>query len=598
MAFDLVARLRLKDEMSAGLRKAAGEGEKLRKSIDKVGEVTKRTAKVTRDSNGRLRDEFGKFIKESERGGASFNRFMGGMALSTGGLGRAIRGVIGSVTSLKGLLIASGAVYTAVAKPLQLASDAEQANIAFTTMLGSAAKAKTFLTDLSNFANKTPFELPALRDASKRLLAFGFASKQIIPMMTGIGNAASGLGLGADGIDRITLALGQMKAKGRMQGDEAMALTEAGIPVWDILAKKMKLTTAQVIKLSEKGLIPADKAINVLVKGMNDRFPQMMDKQSKSLAGLWSTIKDTFNSKILTEWGNGIATGIKPKLDQLVTWVNSNGDTISRWGKRLQDAAFAGSKWISDKFGEAFKYVKGLIDDPQFSNLTFGDKIKFVFEDLKDTFDRWYSNGGSKQLSDVTSQFVSFLADQVAANSPKFIDIGTKIASGIISGVAQTLSENPLTAALVGGGTGAAVGGAVAGPAGAAGGAVIGAAAGTASHYTEKGIKAAGDSAYVKGMNGFYDRTGKWFDKNILTPVFGKHAGGLDRVPRNGYPAILHKDERVQTKAEADADRNGRNRSVLVTGNTFVVRQDSDIDAIALKLVRLMQQSEGARSIG
>ena len=36
----------------------------------------------------------------------------------------------------------------------------------------------------------------------------------------------------------------------------------------------------------------------------------------------------------------------------------------------------------------------------------------------------------------------------------------------------------------------------------------------------------------------------------------GGHAGGLDFVPYNGYSAILHRGERIQSAAEAQADRN------------------------------------------
>lgn len=358
MAFDLLARLKIDDQMSAGLRKVAGESSRVSKALDETTGAATRMRRIT------------------ESAGGAFSRMGNAGKSALGGISGAAKGVLGAVTSLRGAIVASGAAYAGIIAPLKLANDAEQANIAFTTMLGSAAKAKTFLSDLSNFANKTPFELPALRDSSKRLLAFGFASKQIIPMMTGIGNAASGLGLGADGIDRITLALGQMKAKGRLQGDEAMALTEAGIPVWDILAKKMKLTTAQVIKLSEKGLIPADKAINVLVKGMNDKFPNMMDKQSKSLGGLYSTIKDTFNSKILTKWGEGIATGIKPQLDRLVSWINNNGPTIDRWSKNLQSAATQATDWVVSKFRQTFTWLKtNLFDDPKWASSTLSEKL-------------------------------------------------------------------------------------------------------------------------------------------------------------------------------------------------------------------------------
>lgn len=72
---------------------------------------------------------------------------------------------------------------------------------------------------------------------------------------------------------------------------------------------------------------------------------------------------------------------------------------------------------------------------------------------------------------------------------------------------------------------------------------------------------------------------------NLSFSSFGhSHRGGLDRVPYDGYKAVLHKDERVQTAQQRKDDDNEK-RGVLVTGNTFYVRKESDIDAIAESLV-------------
>jgi hypothetical protein len=62
-----------------------------------------------------------------------------------------------------------------------------------------------------------------------------------------------------------------------------------------------------------------------------------------------------------------------------------------------------------------------------------------------------------------------------------------------------------------------------------------------------------------------------------------KKHGGLNNVPYNGYQATLHKGERVLTAMENKAYNNGQGvgSGVTITGNQFIVRQDSDIDAIA-----------------
>lgn len=174
----------------------------------------------------------------------------------------------------------------------------EQAQIGFTTMLGSAEKAQAFLEEMGKFAAETPFEYPDLLLATKRMMAMGFATEEVLPTLQAVGDAAAGLGLGKEGIDRITLALGQMRAKSKVSGEEMRQLTEAGVPAWDMLAKAMNKSTAEVMKLSERGLIPADKAVQALVQGMEERFPNMMGKLADSWQGVTSTIKDVWRMTI------------------------------------------------------------------------------------------------------------------------------------------------------------------------------------------------------------------------------------------------------------------------------------------------------------
>ena len=183
----------------------------------------------------------------------------------------------------------------------------ENAQIAFTTMLGSADGAKKFLADLNTFAIKTPFELPGLIESAQKLKAFGFEAGSIIPMLTNIGDATAGLGGSPELLNRITIALGQIKAKGKVQAEEMLQLTEAGIPAWQILADTMGKSVQEVMDMTRKGAISADTAISGLLNGMNQRFGGLMEKQSKTWSGLLSTVKDRFRSVA--------STVIKPLFD-------------------------------------------------------------------------------------------------------------------------------------------------------------------------------------------------------------------------------------------------------------------------------------------
>lgn len=250
----------------------------------------------------------------------------------------ALRAAVGGSTLLAGGLAGLvGGAAAAGAAGIKLASDLEQARIGFTTMLGDGEKADTFLKDLAKFAAETPFELKNLVPASEKLLAFGFDAQKVIPMLTAVGNAASAMGSGQVGIDRITLALGQMQAKGKVSGDEMLQLAEAGIPAWQMLADKIGVTVPEAMKLGEKGAIDSKTAIDALIDGMNAKFPNMMQAQSQTLAGLWSTVEDNA-SQALTVVGNELIKtfDLKPKLQGAI-------ETLGTLSKLLQDEGLVGA---------------------------------------------------------------------------------------------------------------------------------------------------------------------------------------------------------------------------------------------------------------
>lgn len=211
-------------------------------------------------------------------------------------LGSSMR-ALGRIAKYGGLAIAGGIAFgTAAVVKMGFEFDnmRQQAQVAFTTMLGSGKKATAFLDRLQKFAAKTPFEFTDLTRASQRLLAMGFNAKQIIPTLTNLGNAAAGLGASKETIDRLTLALGQMNAKGLASGEEMRQLVESGIPAWKYLADTLKVDVATAMEMVTKREVDSGIAIKSLMKGMEHDFPGMMEKQSHTWGGLLSTIKDTF----------------------------------------------------------------------------------------------------------------------------------------------------------------------------------------------------------------------------------------------------------------------------------------------------------------
>jgi hypothetical protein len=236
----------------------------------------------------------------------------------------------------------------------------EQTRVAFTSMLGSAQLADTMIADLQKFAAETPFEMPGVRSSAQQLLAFGYDAQEIIPTLTALGNAASGLGRGQDGFNHLAFVFGQIRTTGQLMGQDVMQLAQLGVPVKDILAKNLGLTKEELARIGELG-IDANVAIKALIDGMNERFPEMMKKQSETFDGVLSNIKDNIGQafglsglplfedaknmlleiKNITDTmlanaqgGKSLFAGILP--DDLIEKVSAFGETIK---KIFKDAA-------------------------------------------------------------------------------------------------------------------------------------------------------------------------------------------------------------------------------------------------------------------
>lgn len=214
-------------------------------------------------------------------------------AVTQGGAGG---GPIGAIMSVRNMLLGAGAFISARAifGPV---IDYQQTQIAFEGILQSSTAAEAMLAELQEFAKVTPFTFTGIADSAKQLLAVGYAADDVIPMMTTLGNTAAGLGLGEDAISGVIRALGQMKGKGKASAEELQQISEQlpGFSAIEAIAGSMGITVAEAFDEMKAGAIPADAAITAILEGM-ERMPGAagaMERQSKTLAGRLSTLKDT-----------------------------------------------------------------------------------------------------------------------------------------------------------------------------------------------------------------------------------------------------------------------------------------------------------------
>lgn len=209
-------------------------------------------------------------------------------------------------------------------------SSLQQNKIAFTTMLGSAEKANEYIEGMMEFSSRTPFEFTDLAEGSKLLMAFGFEAEKLPGMIKAIGDASAGLGMsGKEGLQRIGLQLGQMNTLGKATYQDLKQLAQAGVPVWDILSEAIGKSTGEVQDMVSKGMLPAAETIDVLIAGMSEKFPNMMEKQSESWQGLMSSIKDNVSIAL-----GGATEGI---FESLSGHLGTISDKLQQFNEVVKD---------------------------------------------------------------------------------------------------------------------------------------------------------------------------------------------------------------------------------------------------------------------
>ncbi len=199
-------------------------------------------------------------------------------------------------------------------------SEMEQYITNFKVILGSADEAQKLVKDLTSMAAKTPLQLTDLTGTANMLLSYGVQKDELISTMTKLGDLSAG---NAEKLSRVSLAYGQMLAKGKVSGEELRQMTEAGVPLMNALAESMSVSGAEFSKMISAGKVgipELNKAISDLT-GEGGKFNGMMAEQSKTMNGMLSTIKDN-----MTQFGRDVGEDafktVKDSVSELLQMIN------------------------------------------------------------------------------------------------------------------------------------------------------------------------------------------------------------------------------------------------------------------------------------
>lgn len=318
---------------------AAFNGQTMKASTTNVNDLGRSVYDATRTAGEKYKSTIETLDVLKARGAISANTFSRAVTAAGQEMKQATShggGLLSMVGGIKGALVgaaAAGTVYAGVLG-VKAANSAEQAMVSFKVLLKSTEAAKDMLGNLQQFAGSTPFTFPEVRQGAQQMLAYGFAARDIVPMLRIVGDAASAAPQGmTQGLESITRALGQMKSKGKVSAQEMMQLTEAGQNAWEFLAKGIGKTVADTQKLVEDGVVNSATGIKAILSGMQSQTGGLMAEQSKTLTGMLSNVSDALDrtlGKIAADTMEALnVKGIMGSVTDMLTSLDGAWKSIS-----------------------------------------------------------------------------------------------------------------------------------------------------------------------------------------------------------------------------------------------------------------------------
>lgn len=449
-----------------------------------------------------------------------------------------------------------------------LAAKRETTKISFSTLLGGEDQADHFLADVLNTANTTPFLYDDLVGISKTMLSFGTAVEDVIPTLTTVGDAGAALGLSTGDIGTVATYLGRMKSSTKASLEYLTPLMERGFSVFQWLADAKGTSVGSVYDMISKGQLSGTEAVSVILQKFEELYAGQMDKQSKTTEGLESTLQ-------------GLQENIQAAMGQGYNSVRDAGmsQEITAYGGELGKALETANRIA----GENKAYLDNLQEKYQIEALgavlrgsatsVYSGEDKEKLQAMREEYSRamyQYNNGDQEaglkleniqenaqalakaafEASDAYQSYQSAELDQIG-------DIRDNVAGLREAWAAGLKIQNAFTIGL--------------------GGPVVGSLTNPQRSAGSTDMTATEREEIVQRQRGNPQRSAAYVP-------YASHAFGLNRVPFDGYLAMLHQGERVQTAEEARRSQRRTAPTVQITGNQFSVRSEGDIDAIAARI--------------
>lgn len=326
---------------------------------------------------------------------------------------RAVATSVGVVSTAMAGLIGFGVKYN---------SEIEQLQTSFEVMTGSAEKAKDIIAELQKIGAETPFEVKDLAKTTNLLMNFGFTAEDAIDSMMMLGDIAQG---NAEKMDAISVSYARMVSSQKVTLEDINIMIDRGFNPLQIIVEETGESMKSLYDRISKGTISVEEITDAMKKATSEggKYFQSMEKQSKTLSGQISTLKDNFSmfAGVLAEdTTNAISSEFLPAIN----------DTIQAMQEAFSEDGFEG---MAEAFADGFTNILMMLVEkaPEVVNVAMTMIQSFV-------------NSIQENLPMIINsaiQIVSTLAQGILDMLPQILEMGIQLIVQLALGIAQQAPE-------------------------------------------------------------------------------------------------------------------------------------------------------------
>lgn len=413
-----------------------------------------------------------------------------------------------------------------------IAAGRETDKISFATLFGSQETADSYLSDLVSMANSTPFLYDDLTSMSKTLATYGYDADSILPVLQTIGDAGAALGQSTSDMNSVATAIGRMKSSNKTSLEYLNILNDRGIGAVGMLADAYGVDQGTMYSMISKGEIAGQDAARIILDALSESFAGSMEAQSKTFSGITSTIEG-LQQELDNAMGEGYNQTRMQGLQAQKEWLD--GDS----GQEMQEAYAAIGAWKASLENAKEQYIRDAMND------AMGSEAYKTAE----------AEGDAAEMGRILMQAKIAGMNEYNANEGKDEELAQEL-----SLIESVRDDAALNSAYWDAGY-------------------------TLGQEFSKGRTAATNEAMVEEAWRLSGRT-----KGRHVTNWNARAIGIDYVPYDNFPALLHEGEKVLTAGEARQEKNGVGGIQIVMNGT-VIREEADVQRVAQELLNKLEEA-------